>query len=129
MTTPRLAARRSSPARSVSGAANIFYAELPHIADGSLTTVDPSVRFAMFGFGKEFVTLGTVLAMIATSRPENRKAVAAMLVPIYITAMLSGITEPLDFMILFASPILWVAYSLILRTGRDAPVCPGSPLA
>ena len=45
----------------------------------------------MFGFGKEFVTLGTVLAMIATSRPENRKAVAAMLVPIYITAMLSGI--------------------------------------
>ena len=104
--------------QSVSGAANIFYAELPHIADGSLTTVDPSVRFAMFGFGKEFVTLGTVLAMIATSRPENRKAVAAMLVPIYITAMLSGITEPLDFMILFASPILWVAYSLFYGLGE-----------
>ena len=72
----------------------------------------------MFGFGKEFVTLGTVLAMIATSRPENRKAVAAMLVPIYITAMLSGITEPLDFMILFASPILWVAYSLFYGLGE-----------
>lgn len=83
--------------QSVSGAANIFYAELPHIADGSL---------------------GTVLAMIATSRPENRKAVAAMLVPIYITAMLSGITEPLDFMILFASPILWVAYSLFYGLGE-----------
>ena len=104
--------------QSVSGAANIFYAELPHIADGSLTAVDPSVRFAMFGFGKEFVTLGTVLAMIATSRPENRKAVAAMLVPIYITAMLSGITEPLDFMILFASPILWGAYSLFYGLGE-----------
>lgn len=104
--------------QSISGAANIFYAELPLIADGSLTIVDPSVRFAMFGFGKEFVTLGAVLAIIVTSRPENRKAVVAMLVPIYITAMLSGVTEPLDFMILFASPILWVAYSLFFGLGE-----------
>lgn len=41
-----------------------------------------------------------------------------MLVPIYITAMLSGITEPLDFMILFASPILWVVYSLFYGLGE-----------
>ncbi len=99
---------------TVAGATNIFYAELPLIADGTITTIDPSVRFAMFGFGKEFITLGIVLAMIHAARPENRKAVAAMLVPIYVTAALSGITEPLDFQILFASPLLWFVYSALV---------------
>ena len=99
---------------TVAGATNIFYAEMPLLADGTLTVVDPSVRFSMFGFGKEFITLGIVLAMIHTARPENRKAVTAMLMPIYVTAALSGITEPLDFTILFAAPALWLAYSVLV---------------
>ena len=52
-----------------------------------------------------------------------------MLVPIYITAMLSGITEPLDFMILFAPPILWVAYSLFYGLGEMLLFVLGVPLA
>lgn len=102
----------------VQGGANIFYAEMPLLANGSLTVVDPSVRFVQFGFAKEFLTLGCVLAMIRTSRPEHRKSVAAMLVPIYIAACLSGITEPLDFIILFASPALWLAKGILTGLGE-----------
>lgn len=103
---------------TVYGAANIFYAEMPLIANGTLTTVDSSLRFASFGFAKEFLTLGAVLAMIYCSKAENRKAVTAMLVPIYITACLAGITEALDFIILFASPVLWIAKGLLTGLGE-----------
>lgn len=95
------------------GASNIFYAEMPLVANGTLQELDSSVRFASFGFAKEFCTLGAVLAMIFCSRKENRKAVTAMLVPIYITASLAGITEALDFIILFSSPVLWIAKGLV----------------
>lgn len=95
------------------GAANIFYAEMPLIASGKITAMDSSVRFAAFGFAKEFCTLGAILAMIYCSRRENRKAVASMLVPIYITASLAGITEALDFIILFSSPWLWIAKGVL----------------
>lgn len=95
------------------GASNIFYAEMPLIANGTLTTLDSSIKYAHFGFAKEFITLGSVLAMIHTSRPENKKAVSAMLIPIYITASLAGITEALDFTIVFASVGLWVLKNVI----------------
>ena len=100
------------------GAANIFYAEMPLISSGALTTVDSSIRFASFGFAKVFLTLGAITAMIFTSKLENKKAVAAMLIPIYITAALAGITEALDFIIIFASPWLWVAKSLLTGLGE-----------
>ncbi|MBY4797079.1 PTS transporter subunit EIIC [Collinsella sp. AGMB00827] len=97
---------------SYSGAANIFFAELPHIASGAITTINDSVRFAMFGFGKEFLSLGAALAIVYNARTENKKAIMAMIVPLYVSAMLSGITEPLDFILLFASPALFMVYSL-----------------
>lgn len=100
------------------GASNIFYAEMPLIANGTLTAVDSSIRFGAFGFAKEFLSLGTILAFIYCARPENKKAVSVMLVPMYITVALAGITEPLDFTILFASPWLWFAKSVMTGLGE-----------
>jgi PTS system arbutin-like IIC component len=98
---------------TVYGATNIFYAEMPLIANGTITTLDSSIRFAHFGFAKEFCALGVALAFIRASKPKNRKAVAAMMIPMYITVSLAGITEPLDFTILFASPVLWLAKGVL----------------
>jgi PTS system arbutin-like IIC component len=98
---------------TVYGATNIFYAEMPLIANGTLTTLDSSIRFAHFGFAKEFCALGVALAFIRASKPKNRKAVTAMMIPMYITVALAGITEPLDFTILFASPVLWLAKGIL----------------
>lgn len=90
------------------GATNIFFAEMPLIANGTLTVLNPSIKYAHFAFAKEFIALGIALAMIATARKENRKAVTAMIIPIYITASLAGITEAMDFVVVFSSVWLWI---------------------
>lgn len=50
---------------------------------------------------------GAGLAMYVCARKENKKKAAAILIPSVLTAFLVGITEPLEFTILFASPALY----------------------
>ncbi|PJI08590.1 MULTISPECIES: PTS transporter subunit EIIC [Clostridium] len=97
--------------KSVQGAVNIFYAEMGNSAH--LTAMDPSIRFATFGFAKIFASAGIVLAMIRTAKPENKKAVRGLLIPSLFVAMVAGITEPLDFSFLFISPLLWLVHGLL----------------
>lgn len=88
------------------GSYNIFMAELGNA--GAITAMDESIRFSLLGFGKWFGTVGTVLAFISVAKPEHRAKVRAMLVPAALVAILAGITEPFEFMYLWASPILFV---------------------
>jgi len=92
--------------QQVAGSYNIFMAELGDVA--SISTMDESIRFSLLGFGKWFGTIGTVLAFIRAARPKRRAQVRAMLVPAALVAVLAGITEPFDFMYLWASPVLYV---------------------
>ncbi|OCN05075.1 PTS sugar transporter subunit IIC [Erysipelotrichaceae bacterium MTC7] len=94
-----------------SGAANIFYAEMAN--PGAISAIHESVRFATFGFAKAFGVLGAFLAFIKTAKPERRKQVISMLLPSVFVAMVAGITEPFDFMFLFASPLLWLVHGLL----------------
>lgn len=41
---------------------------------------------------------------------------AALLIPATITAMLAGITEPLEFTFLFVAPVLWFVHSILAAT-------------
>ena len=50
---------------------------------------------------------GAGVAMYVCAKKENRKKAAAILIPTVLTAFLVGITEPIEFTILFASPILY----------------------
>lgn len=50
---------------------------------------------------------GAALAMYQAAKPENRKKVAAILVPAVFTAAFVGITEPIEFTVLLASPALY----------------------
>lgn len=88
------------------GAYNIFMGELGNTA--AITAMDPSIRFCELGFGKWFGTIGTVLAFISVAPKEHRAKVRGMLVPAALVAILAGITEPFEFMYLWASPILFV---------------------
>lgn len=97
--------------QQVAGSYNIFMAELGDIAN--ITTMDPSIRFSLLGFGKWFGTIGAVLAFISVAKPEHRAKVRSMLVPAALVAILAGITEPFDFMYLWASPILYVVNSAL----------------
>lgn len=50
---------------------------------------------------------GAGLAMYVCARQDNKKKAAAILIPTVLTAFLVGITEPIEFTILFASPALY----------------------
>lgn len=50
---------------------------------------------------------GAALAMYLTAKKENRKKVLGILIPAVFTATIVGVTEPIEFTVLFASPILY----------------------
>ncbi|WKC77501.1 PTS transporter subunit EIIC (plasmid) [Borreliella turdi] len=91
----------------ISGAQNIFFKQL---ADPN--TVHFEVAKGTRFFSGEFVVMifglpGAALAMYHTSKPENQKNVASLLLSASFTSMLTGITEPLEFAFLFAAPALY----------------------
>lgn len=98
------------------GAANIFYAEMANV--GTITSLDSSLRFATFGFVKIFGSIAVGLALIHSARKENREEVKGMILPSMFVGSVAGITEPLDFSFLFASPLLWLVHSLLTATSE-----------
>ncbi|WP_271311722.1 alpha-glucoside-specific PTS transporter subunit IIBC [Yersinia intermedia] len=81
-----------------------------------LKTLFPEGGFALHGNSKIFGCLGIALALYATAAPENRVKVAGLLIPATLTAMLVGITEPLEFTFLFISPVLFVVHAFLAAT-------------
>lgn len=97
---------------SVSGAQNIFFAEL-----ASPNTQHFSVEATRFMAGKFpfylFGIPGAALAIYHTAKPQNRKLVLGLLLSATLTAVLTGITEPIEFSFLFAAPLLYVLHCLL----------------
>lgn len=94
-----------------SGAVNIFYAEMANA--GTITSLDPSLRFATFGFVKIFGSIAIGLALIHCAKKERKEEVKGMILPSIFVGSVAGVTEPLDFSFLFASPLLWLVNSLL----------------
>lgn len=96
----------------VQGAQNIFFAEL-----ASKSTEVFSVSATRFMSGKfPFMIFGlpaAALAMYRAAKPEKRKVVGGLLLSAALTAMLTGITEPIEFTFLFVSPILYAVHSVL----------------
>jgi PTS system arbutin-like IIC component len=59
---------------------------------------------------------GIALALWYTAAPENRVKVAGLLIPATLTAVLVGITEPLEFTFLFISPLLFAVHAVLAAT-------------
>lgn len=95
----------------IEGAQNIFFAQL---ADP--TTTKFSVEATRFMAGKFplmiFGLPGAALAMYKCAKPEKRKVAGGLLLSAALTAMITGITEPLEFTFLFVAPILYVIHSI-----------------
>ena len=99
---------------SVSGAFNIWLAQLGNL--NTITQMDPSIGY-LVNFGAMALPIGISLAFVKTARKENRSKVIAIVVPTIIGAIMAGITEPLDFLFLFISPVLWVAHAIVYGLG------------
>ncbi len=95
----------------VYGAQNIFFAQL-----GSSATEVFSVEATRFMSGKFplmiFGLPGAALAIYSCARPEKRKIAGGLLLSAALTAMLTGITEPIEFTFLFVAPLLYVIHSI-----------------
>ena len=94
---------------TIQGAQNIFFAEL-----ASKSTEVFSVSATRFMAGKFplmiFGLPGAALAMYRAAKPEKRKVAGGLLVSAALTAMLTGITEPLEFTFLFVAPLMYAVH-------------------
>ena len=82
-------------------------------AQGSLASIFPAGGFALTGMSKLFAPLGICGAIYSTAKPNKKKKVLTILVPVFITAMFTGITEPLEFTFLFIAPVLYVCHAVL----------------
>ena len=73
----------------------------------------PEGAFALHGNSKVFGAPGLALAIYFCSNKENRERMAALLIPVTLTSILVGITEPLEFTFLFISPFLFLIHSIL----------------
>lgn len=58
---------------------------------------------------------GIALAMIKTALPEKRKMVASIVVSAAATSVITGITEPIEFLFLFAAPGLFYGFHTVVN--------------
>lgn len=82
----------------------------------TLKEMYPAGGFALSGMSKVFGSIGITLAFYKTAKPEKRKAVLGLMIPVAATAVFAGITEPLEFTFLFFAPILFVIHALLAAT-------------
>ncbi|EKS6718634.1 PTS transporter subunit EIIC [Enterobacter hormaechei] len=104
---------------TVEGGIQVYWAQ--HLQEFSQSTVPlktlfPEGGFALHGNSKVFGSVGIALAIWYTASPENRVKVAGLLIPATLTAVLVGITEPLEFTFLFISPLLFAIHAVLAAT-------------
>ena len=76
----------------------------------------PQGGFAMQGNSNIFGLPAAALAMYQVASPANKKKVAGLLIPATFTAIIAGVTEPLEFTYIFVSPLLFAVKALIDAT-------------
>jgi PTS system arbutin-like IIC component len=104
---------------AVEGGIQLYWAQ--HMLEFSQSTRPlieqfPQGGFALHGNSKIFGAMGIALAIYATAAKENKAKVAGLLIPATLTAILVGITEPLEFTFLFISPLLFAIHALLAAT-------------
>lgn len=76
---------------------------------------DPSAGAFMAGFFPVmmFGLPAACLAMYRTSRPENKRLAAGLLLSMALTSFLTGITEPIEFAFMFLAPALYGLHAVL----------------
>lgn len=72
-----------------------------------------STYFNSYTFNNLWPYIGIGLAFIVTAYKGNKDKTKAVIIPLIITAVLSCVTEPMDFLFVFAAPVLFVVHSVL----------------
>jgi N-acetylglucosamine PTS system EIICBA or EIICB component len=75
---------------------------------------DPTAGTFMTGFFPimMFALPAACIAMIVAAKREHKKTVTGMLLGVAFTSFLTGITEPIEFLFMFLSPLLYLIHAL-----------------
>lgn len=89
--------------------------QLPEFAmsKAPLKELFPAGGYSLFGMTKVFSPLGIAAAFYTTAKKEKKKTVLGLMIPVTLTAVVAGITEPIEFTFLFIAPILFVVHSIL----------------
>ena len=100
------------------GVYSAFATQLPELAAGgaSLKEMAPYAWPTLTGLSKIFGCTGIALAFYSTAKDTKKKAIAGLLIPITLTAIFCGITEPIEFTFLFIAPVLFVVHAILAAT-------------
>jgi PTS system N-acetylglucosamine-specific IIC component len=76
---------------------------------------DPSAGSFMAGFFPVmmFGLPAACLAMYRNALPQRRKAVGGLLLSVALTSLLTGVTEPIEFLFIFLAPLLFLVHAVL----------------
>lgn len=72
-----------------------------------------STYYNCYTFNNLWPYIGIGLAFIVTAYKGNKEKTKAAIIPLIVTAVLSCITEPMDFLFVFAAPVLFIIHSVL----------------
>lgn len=81
-----------------------------------LTEQFPQGGLMLTGMGKVFGCTGIALALYSVAKKENKKMVMGLVLGAALTAILTGITEPIEFTFLFVAPALFALHAVLAAT-------------
>lgn len=89
-----------------------------HGATGDLNRFfagDPHAGAFMSGFFPVMIfgLPAACLAMYRSARPERRREVGGLLLSLALTALLTGVTEPIEFTFMFLAPVLYALHAVL----------------
>lgn len=101
---------------------------IQHIQDfaansAPLTEQFPQGGLMLTGMGKVFGCTGIALALYSTAKPEKKKMVLGLVLGAAITAILTGITEPIEFTFLFIALRCLLCMQYCRRPWRLSHTC------
>ena len=92
---------------SMSSLVGASSADMANIVSGTTRFMAGKFPFMMFGLP------AAALAMYRTAAPSKKKVVGSLLASAAVTALLTGITEPIEFTFLFVAPVLYVVHCVL----------------
>lgn len=92
---------------NMSGLVGADAATMAEVVKGTSRFMAGKFPFMMFGLS------GAALAMYKNALPAKKKLVGGLLLSGALTAMITGITEPLEFTFLFVAPVLYAAHAVL----------------
>ena len=92
---------------SMSSLVGASSADMARIVSGTTIFMAGKFPFMMFGLP------AAALAMYHTAAPSKKKVVGSLLASAALTALLTGITEPIEFTFLFVAPALYVVHCIL----------------